>query len=121
MTSPVFHAQSSVRKWGGSIEDYMPIHNWFDATKEHVADYRHRIFRHHSEGIFECERIFGTHITNSDGKIVPVRYIGEQHVAEDCGGFIPTIADWVRRIEPEAWMNRGYTMPDKLMKIEEPK
>lgn len=30
--------------------------------------------------------VFGTLITNSDGKKVPVRYIGEQHVKEDCGG-----------------------------------
>ena len=37
----------------------------------------------HAEGIFECERIFGITIENSDGKQVPVRYIGEQHVMED--------------------------------------
>lgn len=108
MTSTVFHAQSSVRKFGGVIEDYMPIHNWFDATKEQFADCRHRALRHHSHGIFECERIFGAFITNSDGKTVPVRYIGEQHVREDCGGIIPTVSDWLKRIPVESWMNRGY-------------
>jgi hypothetical protein len=41
---------------------------------------------HHAEGIFQAERHFGTTITNSNGKAVPVRYIGEQHVLEDCGG-----------------------------------
>ena len=43
--------------------------------------------RHHSEGIFLCERIFGVAITNSEGKQVPVRYIGEQHVRKIWGVF----------------------------------
>jgi hypothetical protein len=108
MTATVFHAQSSARKYGGKPEDYQKIHDWFDATKEHFGDCRHRALRHHSQGIFECERIFGTHITNSDGRIVPVRLIGEQHVREDCGGIIPSVQDWLKRIPIESWMNRGY-------------
>lgn len=24
------HALSSVRKWGGAAEDYLPLHQWFD-------------------------------------------------------------------------------------------
>jgi hypothetical protein len=42
-------------------------------------------------------------ITNSDGRQVPVRYIGEQHVQEDLG-WIPTASDWLRKIKPEKWM-----------------
>lgn len=109
MTHTVFHAQSSVKKWGGKVEDYLPIHDWFDETKECFADFRHRALRHHSQGIFECERKFGHTITNSDGKIVPVRYIGEQHVLEDCGGFIPTVQDWFKNIKREIWMSKSYT------------
>ncbi len=55
--------------------DYQPIHDWFDATKEQFADARHRALRHHSQGIFECERIFGRTIVNADGKVVPVNVI----------------------------------------------
>lgn len=106
MTHPVFHAESSVRLFGGKTQDYLSIHNWFDATKESFADFRHRALRHHAEGIFECERVLGIHIINSDGKVVPVRYIGEQHVNEDCGR-IPTIADWLSKIHPEPWMARA--------------
>lgn len=106
--NPVIHAQVSVKKWGGVIEDYLPIHQWFDATKELFGDARHRALRHHSHGIFECERLFGAYITNSDGKPVPVRLVGEQHVREDCGGIIPTVSDWLKRIPMETWMNRGY-------------
>jgi len=56
-----------------------------------------------SEGIFLCERIFGVAITNSDGKQVPVRYIGEQHIREDLGR-IPTAQDWLSQIKPARWM-----------------
>lgn len=108
MTSTYYHAVSSAKKYGGKPEDYQAIHNWFDATKEHWADFRHRALRHHSQGIFEAERVFGVAITNSDGKNIPVRYIGEQHVLEDCGGRIPTVADWLINLRPEAWMSRGY-------------
>lgn len=106
MTHPIYHAESSARLFGGKAEDYLAIHNWFDQTKESFADFRHRALRHHAEGIFECERVFGVHITNSDGKSVPVRYIGEQHVTEDCGR-IPTVADWLSKIHPEPWMARA--------------
>lgn len=108
MTSTVFHAQSSAKRFGGEWQDYMAIHNWFDATKELYGDCRHRALRHHSHGIFECERIFGEAITNSAGKLVPVRYIAEQHVREDCGGIIPSVTDWLSRIPVESWMNRSY-------------
>lgn len=99
---------TTVKKWGGKPEDYAAIHDWFDATKEMFADARHRALRHHAQGIFEAERVFGRIIINSDGREVPVRYIGEQHVKEDCGGRIPSVEDWLRNIKMEAWMNRGY-------------
>ena len=105
MAHPFEHAQSSVRKHGGIASDYQAIHDFFDATKAHYADFRHRALRHHSEGIFECERLFGVSITNSEGRQVPVRLIGEQHVREDCG-WIPTIKDWLENITAQPWMNR---------------
>jgi hypothetical protein len=103
MAHPLKHAQSSGKRFGGKPEDYLPIHNWFDESKAFLADFRHRALRHHSEGIFLCERIFGVSITNSEGKEIPVRYIGEQHVKEDLGR-IPTAQDWLTRIKPERWM-----------------
>ncbi len=98
-----YHALSSVKKFGGKVEDYQAIHDFFDESKAHFADFRHRAARHHSEGIFICEKIFGTTIKNSDGREIPVRLIGEQHVQEDLG-WIPTLADWLRCIQPEEWM-----------------
>lgn len=114
MTHPLFHAQSSVRLWGGRPEDYQPIHDWLDATKECFADFRHRALRHHAQGIFEAERVFGAAIVNSDGRTVPVRYIAEQHIKEDCGGRIPSVADWLSQIKPAVWMSRGYPADTRL-------
>ena len=103
MAHPLKHAQSSAKRFGGKPEDYLPIHVWFDETKAFLADFRHRALRHHAEGIFLCEQIFGVSITNSDGKEIPVRYIGEQHVKEDLGR-IPTAQDWLTHIKLERWM-----------------
>jgi hypothetical protein len=106
MGHPYHHALSSVRKWGGTAEDYLPLHQWFDKSKAITADFRHRALRHHAEGIFMAERFFGTTITISTGRVVPVRLIGEQHVREDLG-FTPSFVDWVRGIRPEPWMGRA--------------
>ncbi len=112
MTHPYHHAVSSAKKWGGTPEDYLPIHNWFDASKYSLAHFTHRALRHHAEGIFWAEEAFGSTITLGTGKRVPVRYIGEQHVKEDCGGRIPNLADWLLRIKPEPWMSRGYRLQE---------
>ena len=103
MSHPLHHAISSQKKHGGVVEDYLPIHNWFDETKAHYPDMRHRTLRHHSEGIFWCEEKFGTYITNSDGKMIPVRTIAEQHVKEDIG-WIPTIKDYLDNMNIVGWM-----------------
>jgi hypothetical protein len=103
MSHPLHHSISSQKKWGGHVDDYLPIHNWFDETKMHYPDMRHRALRHHSEGIFWCEQQFGTYITNSEGRMVPVRAIGEQHCMEDLG-WIPTIKDYLDNMETKGWM-----------------
>jgi hypothetical protein len=91
------------------------IHNWFDATKEVEPSFRHRALRHHSQGIFEAERVFGHTILNSDGKLVPVRVIAEQHVSEDFSGFIPTPHDWLKHISLQDWMQPNPAYQRKLM------
>lgn len=106
MSHPYYHALSSVRRWGGAVYDYRPLHDWFDQSKAILADPRHRALRHHAEGIYLAEAVFGQTMTNADGKVVPVRLIGEQHVQEDLG-FIPSFADWARAIQPQSWMLRG--------------
>ena len=78
MAHPLHHAESSARKFGGVPSDYQAVHDWFDASKEHLALFTHRALRHHAQGLFEAERVFGLTLTNSAGRDIPVRWIGEQ-------------------------------------------
>lgn len=87
---PYLHAKASVAKYGGNIDDYMPIHNFIDSTKEHIADIRHRAIFHNAFGIFVAEKVFGCMIRNSSGAIVSVRDIAEDHVLQDLG-TIPSL------------------------------
>ena len=115
MANPYHHSLSSVKKWGGEVQDFLPLHNWFDASKEMMGDFRHRALRHHAQGIFELERVFGNTITLSSGKVIPVRWVGEQHVIEDIG-FIPSLSDWLIRIQPQEWMNKPIKLSKQLEK-----
>ena len=63
-------------------------------------------------GIFEAEDRFGTVLTNCEGRKVPVRFIGEQHVKEDCGGRIPSVSDWLAQMKPAPWMGKGRLLDD---------
>lgn len=132
MANPYHHAVSSSRKWGGTPADYQPVHDWFDLTKAHHADFRHRALRHHAEGIFLMESIFGPtlslscncqgklrrllggkHKSCSRGKQIPTRWVGEQHVLEDLG-LIPNASDWLKHITPEPWMKRSRKLSVEL-------
>ena len=52
MANAYHHAVSSARRFGGTPEAYQPIHDWLDASKMIIADFRHRALRHHAEGCF---------------------------------------------------------------------
>lgn len=111
MSKPIVHAASSARRFGGKPEDYLPIHQLIDSSKGAMADNRHRALTHNSwfigpDGILE--RVFGTSITNSAGRVVAVRTIGEQHILEDFRGrFIPSVQDYLEHMDLQRWMNNG--------------
>lgn len=140
MANPWHHSVSSSRKWGGTPEDYLPVHAWFDRSKRSFADFRHRALYHHTEGIFDCEAHFGPTIELSTcascgevkdehwehgdenlhvfvPKLIPTRWIGEQHVQEDLG-FIPHAAQYLERISAEPWMNRSRKLSRELERKE---
>ena len=97
------HCKSSVKYFGGEEDDYLKIHQWFDESKTHYADIRHRALRHHTQGIAECEEKFGVYIYNSNGNKVIVKSIAEQHIREDLG-FITTLQDWFKLMKPAPGM-----------------
>jgi hypothetical protein len=109
MSKPWIHAESSARKFGGKPEDYEAIHELMDSSKSVLADNRHRALTHNSWFIATIlPRVFGNTFTNSAGKVVSVRDIGEQHVLEDFGGrFIPTPQDYLEEVPFKDWMNNG--------------
>lgn len=105
---PIIHAESSARKWGGSPDDYLEIHDFMDSSKSVFSDNRHRALTHNNWFIFVVEKVFGHTVLNSEGLDVSVRDICEQHVLEDFGGkYIPTVADYLEGMEFQSWMNNG--------------
>lgn len=100
---PWKHSLISARKFGGKPEDYIELHDFFDSTKAFIPSLNHRAVLHNSWGIFLLERIYGTIITNSDGKQVSVRDVGEQHVIDDLG-TIPTLEKCMEGLPFKRWI-----------------
>ena len=69
---PYIHAQLSVIKYGGNLDEYLDIHNFLDSSKAHVADMRHRALLHNSMGIYIAEELFGVYRENAEGKVYQV-------------------------------------------------
>ncbi len=113
MPKPWIHAVSSAKKFGGKPEDYLAIHNLMDSSKGSIADSRHRALTHNAWFVGTIlEQIFDVTLTNSDGKIVSVRDIGEQHVLEDYRmRFIPSAQDYLQEMEVKEWMVAGLGEP----------
>lgn len=110
MAHPYHHAISSEKQYGGSLYDYLAIHSWFDASKAHFADFRHRALRHHSLGVEMVEQVFNqtkiAHdglLTNSSNREVAIRQIGAQHVREDCGDVMCP-SHWMMHLKLVDWM-----------------
>jgi len=38
MANPIIHSESSVKRWGGKLEDYLTIHEKMDCSKAWVSD-----------------------------------------------------------------------------------
>jgi len=119
MSKPWIHSVSSAKRFGGKPEDYLPIHNLMDSSKAVIADSRHRALTHNSWFVGTIlEKIFGTVFTNSDGKTVSTRDVGEQHVLEDYSKrFIPSAQDFLQEIEFKEWMLSGKGAPPSFAKI----
>jgi hypothetical protein len=118
MAKPWIHAESSAKKYGGKPEDYIDIHNLLDSSKGAIADSRHRALTHNTWFLWILEKIFGTVITNSEGRKISVREIGEQHILEDYRlRFIPSAQDFLQEIEIKEWMVSGKGQPPSSAKL----
>jgi hypothetical protein len=90
MAHPYHHSLSSVKKWGGSVADYQYIHDWFDESKKIIADFRHRALRHHAEGIFMAETIFGHTLTLATGRVIPTAGSASSMCAKTWASYRPS-------------------------------
>jgi hypothetical protein len=122
MSKPIIHAQSSVRKWGGNLNDYEPIHSFMDSALTHNSWFLSNILervKFSNSGPETSDHRFPT-IINSDGRNVSVRDIGEQHCLEDFGNkFIPSAQDYLAEMEFKPWMQNGIGSPPSFNKIDE--
>lgn len=100
---PYLHGLISVKKWGGKPEDYQEVHDFLDSPKSAHPDMRHRAILHNSFGCFIAERVFGINLVNSDGKLVSVRDVCEQHIIDDMG-TIPTVSDYLNDMPFYPWL-----------------
>lgn len=124
MAAPHVHAISSAKKFGGKMEDYIEIHAKMDCSKSYVPDNRHRVLTHTMFWVNEVMvPLFGHTMENSDGKIVSVKDVCEQHILEDYRHkFIPTPQDFIQYMNPKDWMmnGKGKELPTSCEQIYRP-
>ncbi len=53
MANAYIHSVSSVKKFGGVVEDYLHLHQKMDCSKAYIADNRHRTLTHNMVWVME--------------------------------------------------------------------
>ena len=120
--NPYIHAKNSAKKYGGSWESYLHVHQFMDSAKAHIPDIRHRLILHNSFGIALAEQVCGDvevvgegdnrkvvrvpYIRNSEGTVVFIRDIAQDHVREDMGNTIPTLIELWSFLDPKTIAER---------------
>lgn len=114
------HATDSVARWGGIVENYMPVHTLLDQTGVVLylgSTVKARALLHHSLGCFLAERAFGTNLTTSHGRQVSVRDVCERHIIKDVG-YIPTVHDWLTHMPMLHWLGGPQRKSGAHIKLE---
>jgi hypothetical protein len=108
------HSLSSVKRWKGSVGDYIAIHELLDSPKSTMNNNTGRMMTHNTWFAYTIiPKIFGYNIINSDGKSVDTVDIAMLHISEDFRGqFIPTPQDYLKHMEVQPWMNNGVKLVD---------
>lgn len=114
MANPLIHSKSSVKRWGGKVEDYLPIHELIDSPKVAMNNNSSRLLTHNTWFAYHIiPKIFGYNIVNSDGRSVDTVDIAMLHIAEDFRmKFVPTPQDYLKHLEVQPWMNNAAKVLD---------
>ncbi len=109
MANPMIHSKSSVIRWKGKVEDYLPLHEFLDSCKTCMNNNSARLLTHNTWFCYTViPKVFGYNIINSDGKSVDTVDIAMHHVAEDYRGkFVPTPQDFLKHLQLQPWMHNG--------------
>lgn len=109
MANPEIHSKSSVKRWGGKIEDYLAIHELIDSPKECMNNNTSRALTHNTWFAYKIiPKVFGYNIINSDGRSVDTIDVAMLHIAEDFRmKFVPTPQDYLKHLQIQPWMNNG--------------
>ncbi len=109
MANPLIHSKSSVKRWGGTVENYLPIHELIDSPKGTMNNNTSRFLTHNTWFAYNIiPKIFGYNITNSDGKSVDTVDIAMLHISEDFRHRgIPTPQDFLQHMTVQPWMCNG--------------
>jgi hypothetical protein len=109
MANPLIHSKSSIKRWGGKVEDYMPIHQILDSPKATMNNNSARVLTHNTWFAYEIiPKIFGYNIINSDGKSVDTVDIAMLHISEDFRHKgVPTPQDYLENLVVQDWFNNG--------------
>jgi hypothetical protein len=109
MANPMIHARSSVKRWGGKVEDYIAIHELIDSPKATMNNNTSRFLTHNTWFAYNIiPKVFGYNIVNSEGRSVDSVDIAMLHILEDFRmRFVPTPQDYLKHMEVQAWMCNG--------------
>jgi hypothetical protein len=109
MANPLIHSKSSVKRWGGKVEDYIAIHELIDSPKATMNNNSSRALTHNTWFAYTIiPKIFGYNIVNSDGRSVDTIDIAMLHIAEDFRmKFVPTPQDYLKHMVVQPWFNNG--------------
>lgn len=109
---PLDHSRNSVRRYGGTLTDYLEIHEFLDQTKAAHPDMRHRAILHNTMGPFLAAQIFGRTI-DVDGRVIDVRQICEDHIIEDLGR-LPAVSEFLNLIPVSEMARFAYRKGRKV-------
>jgi hypothetical protein len=109
MANPLLHSKSSVKRWGGEIKDYLPIHELIDSPKASMNNNTARTLTHNTWFAYVIiPKIFGYNIINSEGRSIDTVDIAMLHIAEDFRmKFVPTPQDYLKNMQLQPWMNNA--------------
>ncbi len=109
MANALIHSQSSVKRWGGDVSDYLPIHEIIDSPKACMNNNSSRLVTHNVWFCYNIiPKIFGYNLINSNGKRVDTIDIAMLHVAEDFRmKFVPTLEDYLKHLSLPDWIHNG--------------